>query len=209
MVEPSERQGNALDLIRDSGLPNIRIHKNKDRLGVLTNPWAGMNMAFDDGAEFAFVTEEDVIVSDDILEYVSWGREYFRDSETCMGLCANIKFPDPANPAQVFYAGFDPLGWGTWEGKWERYLKHSWDHDYSSGDPGGWDHNINHRILPKRNMNFAFPSVSRTDHVGKHEGVHMISEWFEASQAPTFQHHIDKQNFYFAQEYLPRPLDSV
>jgi len=197
MVEPSDRKQEMLDVINDSSLPNKTVVENNIRFGVLSNPWAGMNWAFEHGADFAFIAEEDVIVSDDILEYVEWCCEVFRDQESCIGVCANNRVAAPQDPAQVAQVQrFDPLGWGTWKDCWSSYLRDSWDHGYSSGSPSGWDHNINLRILPKLNKFFAFPFVSRSDHIGRQEGQHMVEENYEASRAPTFKARTEQCEFY-------------
>lgn len=207
MVEPSDKRDQQTELIRESGLTNKIRHLNPRRYGVLENPWYGFNLAFDRAkndsslSPFVFIAEEDVLVSSDIVEYIEFASTFDGDPH-CLGVCANTHRPDLQDPAQLCKsASFDPLGWGTWADRWDGLFRDTWDHDYSTGDNGvnaGWDHNINHRLIPRDPNNyFLFPAgQSRTDHVGILEGAHMIPEYFKDSQAPTFSLEVSPQNYY-------------
>lgn len=196
MVEPSDVRNEIVSLIANADLPNKVVHLNPELYGVLNNVWSGINGAFENGAEFAWVAEDDILVSDDILEYAGWARDTLEPLSHCMGACANTKRPDGENRTGVeMHTWFDPLGWGTWKNRWYEYLRDSWDHDYSSGEQSGWDWNLNLRVLPKCKMQFAFPMSSRTQHIGKDGGEHMKPEDYPLSLAPSFVEHREPVTF--------------
>lgn len=192
MIEPTPFKAEMKALISKYELENSIVHENPYCFGVLNNPWYGMNKAFEQGANFAFVAEEDVIVSDDILEYVEWCRDNTQ-APNVLGVCANQRAQAiPEDPNLVWKNHrFCPVGWGTWKLAWYQYLRESWDHNYTSGGrhDSGWDWNINLRVIPKHNQTFIWPAVSRTDHIGELGGQHMLPHDFAASTAPTFEAH--------------------
>lgn len=196
-VEPGKHHRHVLSMIYawlSAHQPDGFVLQNQHRLGVLRNPHMILDYAFGD-YEYVVLTEEDVVVSNDILEFFAHtGEKFASDVDKTLGICATEWSGAPPDlPHDTCYPvqNFSPLAWATWRDRWENILRDTWDLDYTSGpnppNQSGWDWNIG-RILNARDMYFMFPAVSRSLHIGKH-GVHITPEYFEASKAFSFLPH--------------------
>jgi hypothetical protein len=177
------------DWATEMDLNTVHVVQNSSRLGVLRNPWSAFSSAFGLGASFVVLVEEDVLVSNDVLEYMTKTSLEYSDNPNVLAVCA-ASFGPVGDPEATYLAqDFCPLIWGTWADRWRDILRDSWDHDYSTGNAdgsqAGWDWNIRKRILPQRDMVCVFPLVSRSLHIGRF-GAHMRPEEFAASQSPSF-----------------------
>lgn len=189
-VEPTPVAAQMAALAAAAGAAVVR---NPVRRGVLSNPWHALDHAFADGADFAVLAEDDVLVSDDVLEYFTWAAASFADAHL-LTVCA-ASFAPACAPGHeqhtVRTKQFCPLVWGTWADRWTGVLRESWDHDYSSGTPqapqSGWDWNINLRVMA--DWDALAPVASRSTHIGEHLGAHTTAATFPGSQAPTFRPH--------------------
>jgi hypothetical protein len=192
-VDPSDRTAEVLDVLREfRGLASV--HVNGSCLGVAGNPEAAMSRAFGRGADFVMLAEEDIVVSDDILEYFEWADRTFRHDKHVLAVCARSKNAAGHPQLVTVEPRFEVQGWGTWARQWESVLAPTWDFDYSTynGAPGneaGWDWNIATRVLPERQLKCVLPAVSRVSHIGLDEGVHTSPESFKADASPTFEAH--------------------
>jgi hypothetical protein len=186
-IEPSDKQ----EIIGDLAMAldtNVTTRVNETVLGVLTNPWNAINTAFTNDADFVVIAEDDVIVSQDILEYFQWtALEYQTSYKT---LCINA-FSDlgSGKANQLISVGhFSPLIWGIWRDRWEEHLRDTWDFDYSTGLPdgsqAGWDWNIN-RIITANDLRVIKPVQSRSNHIGLF-GTHMTPDLMQTSQGADF-----------------------
>lgn len=176
------------------------VHLNTHRRGVLTNPWHAVDTAFTAGATFVVLAEDDVLVSDDVLEYFTWAAATLADQHVLAVRACSMKptcHPDEDHVVDIGPT-FNPLVWGTWADRWTTVLRDTWDHDYSSGTAehpqSGWDWNIVLRV--KADWQFAGPRASRSTHIGKYGGAHMLPKDFAASEAPTFRPHRDPAPFH-------------
>lgn len=161
---------------------------NREQLGVLVHPWHCFNEMFELGAPFTVLAEDDIVVSSDIMEYFNWAAYEFAEDSNVLGVCAFTQECGKANEVRKSQ-GFSPLIWGTWKDRWDNILRDRWDKDYSTG-PGngveaGWDWEIN-RILKEKNMNFIFPKASRSNHIGRFNGTHMVESLFHTSISASF-----------------------
>jgi hypothetical protein len=151
---------------------NGTVQVNSTKQGVLKAPWTALEHTFTDkGIEYAFLAEEDVEVSNDVLEYVEFALVAGRSQIACAWSDEEDKPDDEALLRQWFC----PWGWATDRRTWQLELKDTWDTDYSTGDetgPGGWDCNIGLRLVGARDLKIMFPRQSRSQHIGKHLGVH-------------------------------------
>ena len=59
------------------------VSVNDQRLGCLRNTRRAMRLAFASGAAFAMLAEEDILVSEDVLEYFSWARDTYAARSRC------------------------------------------------------------------------------------------------------------------------------
>lgn len=194
-LEPGRRSERMSEIAQAAG---ATVSLNPQRRGVLSNPWHALDTAFAD-ADFVVLAEDDVLVSDDTLEFFTWAAQEFRD-ERVLGVCANTQAatcPPGAEQVVELNQRLCPLVWGTWADRWRDVLRDTWDHDYSSGTPtqpqSGWDWHINLRLLA--GWRTATPLASRSDHIGQYGGTHMRPADFPASVSPTFLAHREPAPF--------------
>lgn len=166
---------------------------NDHRLGVLKNPHAALTQAFDAGNEFVVLAEDDIVVSDDTLEYFEWAMEKYKEDKSVLAVLAfsrvPVTWPRLYSGAVARTKVFCPLVWGTWVDRWEDTIRPNWDLDYSTGtaDQGaGWDWNMM-RVAVAKNQDFIYPMASRSCHIGRFGGVHTNEFSFPESQAATFR----------------------
>lgn len=209
MLEPTEQQGacwtlvsqfcRALDrdtwrdLFLHGGAGSRTIWPNERRLGVLENPYQGLKLAFNSGAEYVVLAEDDVLVSRDVLAYHAWAAQEFapwnRQTPPPLAVCSH-QMEQRGDEYGVLRSGkFDPLVWGTWAEAWREVIEPTWDHDYSSGPGGGqqagWDWNIN-RQLTERGLTVVKPAQSRSQHIGEHGGTHCTPDLYPATVSRCF-----------------------
>lgn len=198
-LEPTRRLDAMYGIAAAHGLA---VHVNSARYGVLHHPWEIMDrMMLGSGADFTVIAEDDVLVSDDILEYFAWAAKRFAD-EHVLAVCAS-SFTENAEPGDfnraVSHSHFSPMCWGTWDDRWGSVLRDTWDHDYSSGTAAGpqsgWDWNLNLRVIPPGQWQVVSPVASRTDHIGA-VGTHTTALSFLESRSATFLQHRDPGEFH-------------
>lgn len=193
-IEPSPVMQNMIEeisLFMEDTSVEARLIVNPERYGVLHHPWVALeNLFVNDGYDFVVRTEDDLIVSDDILEYFSWAAEtYVQDEDvaTVHGMSFSQEEGSPSKVSRI--PGFNPWIWGTWANRWKEYISPSWDHDYSTfnvfpGNQSGWDWNLNTRVFPALKFVGIYPDQSRVDNIGVW-GTHGTAENF--APAPTFR----------------------
>jgi hypothetical protein len=182
-IEPGELEGEVYDLLwrfyEESQHPTMEIIVNPQPYGVLHHPWVAFEELFAAGYDFVVRAEDDLVVSDDILEYFTWASEYFASADSVATVHAFAGGHGDAS-AVVVHPSFNPWIWGTWRGVWDGLIGPTWDHDYSTfndfpGNQSGWDWNLNTRVFPAEGMSGAYPLSSRVNNIGVH-GVHGTPE---------------------------------
>lgn len=169
-----------------SDFRSITIIENPERYGVLHHPWRGFDALFEEGYDFVARTEDDLIVSDDVLELLSWQAENLADLPDVATAHACNLGKELDEDVVYLFRDFNPLVWGTWRDRWYEFIRDTWDHDYSTfnGVPGvhsGWDWNLNTRILPARGAVSAFPGTSRVHNIGI-VGTHSTPENYHTAE---------------------------
>ena len=191
-IEPGPLQGEIYDLLwhfqEESQHPTMDIIVNPERYGVLHHPWVAFDELFAEGYDFVVRTEDDLVVSDDILEYFTWASEYYASADSVATVHASTELDREPEAVQE-QASFNPWVWGTWRETWTGLIGPTWDHDYSTyndfpGNQSGWDWNLDTRVLPKYGLRGAFPGKSRVRNIGV-VGVHGTPENHYTS--PSFQ----------------------
>lgn len=186
-IEPSEKEDEIAEIAMGLNT-TVTTYYNPDRLGVLINPWNALNNAFLNGADFVVLAEDDIIVSQDILEYFEFTSLEYETSYDVLAINAFSDMGGGKPGDMIETRAFSPLIWGTWHNRWEQHLRDSWDKDYSTGLPdgsqAGWDWNIN-RILQNEQMRIIKPLQSRSSHIGLF-GTHMTPDLMPASQGVDF-----------------------
>lgn len=188
-IEPSEIENDIADIAMrlDTTVTTVI---NPEKLGVLVNPWTALNTAFEiNGADFVVLAEDDVVVSQDILEMFEWTSEEYATAKGMLCVTAFSQIGGGKANQLVRSQKFSPLVWGVWRRHWFDYLRDTWDKDYSTGNPdgseAGWDWNIN-RILVANDLAVLQPLHSRSDHIGEYLGTHMTPDLFESSRGINF-----------------------
>ena len=212
-LDASGRQDQMINVIqtarRDHGLP-IVVHLNQDQdgrpaqFGVSINPVEGGTLVFREfpTVDYLVMAEEDLIVADDTLRYLSWADETFRDNPEVLIACAHSPDnPDPeADPAAVvLQRRFRCWIWATWRDRWFGTLEPTWDRAYytgnvETGQQAGFDWNIDLRVIhghdphtKGRKYLCALPLASRSQNKGKFEGVHADPTAYEGTLNPSFR----------------------
>ena len=167
---------------------DVRTILNLEVQGCARNTWNGFNDLFNK-YDFVILTEDDILPSTDVLEYFAFLERKYRDDEEVAVISANYELEgyDPYLVSKVEI--FRGIIWGTWRNMWERYIKDTWDFDYSTGEnggPSGWDWNLTLRVLPKNNLKTLVPHSARSQHIGVH-GIHCQPEIFDSTQMQSFK----------------------
>lgn len=197
-IEPSELSGVMSDLFLQL-TANVTLRVNQTLQGVLVNPWNALDAAFSRGADFVVLAEDDVVVSQDVLEYFEWASVEYQTGHNV--LCVNAFSQlggGKVNQVTLDDPKFSPLVWGVWKDRWYNILRDTWDKDYSTGledgSQAGWDWNIN-RIITNNSMKVVKPLHSRSDHIGEELGTHMTPELFPTSRGTAFKAFRGRQRY--------------
>jgi hypothetical protein len=210
MLEPTHKTQDAYDLIKAIGPKIQAIHVNENRLGVLRNPWTGVNLAVEKlTAEYIVLAENDIEVSTDVLEYQRWAAETYRSDPQILGACSWSDAQDNPTDHVVAATDFCPLTWGTWADRWQNVFRDTWDLSYSTGVGGhqaGWDWNIRLRVMGDRK--FLFPRESRCTHIGVW-GAHCRPEQYADTRAKSYVHDRPATDYKLvgADFRIPWPID--
>jgi hypothetical protein len=201
-VEPSAARDEVVDqvdaFVRRTGHADTEVVLNPTRLGVLENPYVHLDALFRAGHGFVVRAEDDLLVSDDVLELFGHvERAYVGDPAVATAHAFSPGARGPGPDELVRSAEFCPWVWGTWRDRWLDLVGPTWDRDYSTYNvsPGfetGWDWNLNTRVLPAHGLHAVAPAVSRVRNIGE-VGEHGTPE--DLVPAPTFVPHQPPQRF--------------
>jgi hypothetical protein len=187
-IEPSDQQDSIVDIALRLNT-EVTTVINETLQGVLVNPWNAIDTAFTDGADFVVLAEDDVVVSQDTLEFFEWASIEYETSHKVMMVNAFSQEGDGKDNQVVPAGSFSPLVWGLWRNRWYDTFRDTWDKDYSTGNPdgseAGWDWNIN-RILAANQQYVIRPINSRSDHIGEYAGTHMTPELYGTSRGASY-----------------------
>jgi hypothetical protein len=151
---------------------------------------------------FVVCGDEDIVVSDDILEYMRWAASRFQPDGRVIISCAHNKGttgwdppvpPDDAEASQTavrLMHYFNPWVWGTWADRWADTVRPRWDWECNSGgaNDSGYDHNIQRRILPAVGGVCTVPDASRSQNIGRYEGWASNETTWAFSQSRSFRY---------------------
>jgi hypothetical protein len=137
-------------------------------LGCLQNTRRAMERALSVGGDgFAVLAEEDIEVSDDILEYFTWASERYRDDPGVLAVCAHTRSSKMADHTAVVRASwFAPLAWGTWKDRWDSVLAPAWGPQEGSNNSESWDNKLK-QVIVSGGYQAVFPIRSRSLHIGE------------------------------------------
>jgi hypothetical protein len=163
---------------------DVHLEVNDERRGVLANPHHALSGAFATGAGFVVLAEEDIVVADDVCEFLAAQP----DDPEVLAVCAFSGLAAPQPPDVVADAPFSPWVWGTWADRWHGLLAPRW-FDAARAPDGeggnGFDFGIV-RLQEAARLRVLAPLASRSDNIGREGGVHALPEEFDQTRAPTF-----------------------
>lgn len=168
---------------------DVHLEVNDERRGVLANPHHALAGAFATGAGFVVLAEEDIVVADDVCEFLAAQP----DDPEVLALCAFSALVAPQPADVVADAPFSPWVWGTWADRWHDLLGPRWFDAARAphGEGGnGFDFGIV-RLQEAAGLRVLGPLASRSDNIGREGGVHALPEEFEETRATTFAAHRD------------------
>jgi hypothetical protein len=162
--------------------------------GVLVNPWIALSSVFTAGHDFAVLAEEDMVVSSDVIEYLSWASHEFEDDESVLAVSAHQHQVQPPGDlcATVKAGHFPGWVWGTWWDRWQA-IGPDWDKDYSHR---GWDHRLTDWWCKELGYQVVTPCVTRVQHIGQHGGTHCTPQMFEGLLAEGFRRQVPPQPYH-------------
>lgn len=172
-VEASDKLEEVLSVIEsfknNIGVP-VGIIINDPKSGVGKNQQEALSISFDGmNSDATIMAEDDIIVSNDIIEYFEYVFSKYEHDEEVLAACSHRYTEGDLGTLIIKDKSFDPWIWGIWKAKWEKYLKNDWDlEQFKLGDRvlGGFDYHIVYRILPKHGLVSVFPSATRSKHIG-------------------------------------------
>jgi hypothetical protein len=179
---------------------NLAVYEDDGNLG----PWRVNANAFirafeDPKVDFVFMAEEDILVADDVLEYIGWAHEEFADDKEVLVVNAHsrcgqgwdgpdVKDDPDADPAIVrLMPYFNQWGWGTWRDRFEGVLLPQWDYDGTSGTAMQSGHDWNIHLRSMRGHVAVTPDASRTQHIGDKEAWAANEYTLSWSKAASFR----------------------
>lgn len=185
-IDPSDFTHEILNICEGSVLP-IKTFVNPVKRGALGNPWWAAERAFEAGAEFVVVGEDDTVVSKDVLRFFRFCAEKYKHDSRVFAVCSWNwgKEKDKHmcdDPAHLTTTMFHSAVWGTWKDRWHYQMRDTWDFNYLNK---GWDHNFNDNIM-KEDQVCLHPCVGRSQHIGE-RGTHTHAHNFEYLQSARFE----------------------
>lgn len=138
----------------------VSIVRAPEHLGCNANTRRAMELGLSANS-FAVLAEEDIEVSEDVIEYFEWASERYREDETVLAVCAHVKSSTGADDEVVRAPWFSPLIWGTWADRWENLLAGPWK-DYTDS----WDALVR-SVCHDRQLQCVYPARSRSLHYGE------------------------------------------
>lgn len=158
------------------------------------------------GPAAVICAEEDLVVSDDVLEYMQWALNRFVSDPAVVTVLAHDVggqgWDIPGIGQQGFGAAqdraalqcyFNPWVWATWCGPRLDFLLARWDWDATKG-PVGWQHGYDwqiRRVLLEQGLLSVVPAASRSQNIGRDGGVYARPELFDQTQSASFRKHRD------------------
>jgi len=135
---------------------NLTLIKRKKNLGSKMNITSGITESFKYFNKL-IILEDDLVLSEYFLEYMSDGLEYFEGSKQVYHVsgCSLIENTPTLDPYFTMY--MNCWGWGTWRDKWEQICLNAASHKYDMNEEEVRDFNLNnshdfHRqLLENRN----------------------------------------------------------
>lgn len=153
----------------------------KKKLGCNYNVKRALDIAWEDNPDFVLLIEDDIIISDDALQYVEWAAKKYKDdlSVRTVGLWKSKNgwdFSKPLSKSEMFKINeqvwFTCWGWGTWGDRWKE-MKDTWTTGNDSHKTS-WDVVLYNHLKERKEV---VPSISRAYNCGEFGGTHRGRAW--------------------------------
>ena len=182
MIFQCEPHQDMVDLIAGGAryAAQARINVNSRQLGCSGNTRQALLSGFETGADFVIAGEDDGIVTADLLEYMTWAAEAYRDDKDVMAVCTFQDHP-PQDTAEVRRVEwFFPPVWGTWADRFSE-VEAGWPRV----DSIDWARYLHADCMKPRGQVVIQPMATRSQQIG---------EW-GTYQRGSLQEAWDKQQF--------------
>jgi hypothetical protein len=158
-------------------IPDVAEQKR----GCNYNVRRALELAWEDNPDFVLMIEDDIIISDDALQYIEWAAEKYKDDQfvRTIGLWKSKNgwdFDKPLTKSilsrideQVWFSCW---GWGTWRNRWEEMLA-TWTTGDDSHDTS-WDVVLYSHLGGRKEI---VPAISRAYNCGEFNGTHRGKAW--------------------------------
>lgn len=189
----------AMEAAADYRLP-VRVELDDPEDALIKGPDRALGKAIngsfnDPQCGYVIECDEDIIVSDDALEYFAWAR-----SLNPAAVCAHNNLGQGWSPVwDDTQAEQDAVrllpeytSWcsGFTREEWQDIWLPQWDWNRDSGpqwDQHGWEWQMHRQA--NAGVLVAIPDASRCLNIGEHDGLFSLPGQFEASQAKSFRLH--------------------
>jgi hypothetical protein len=207
------REPDMTSVVSESPLaPAAEIWPDSDRAHQVHGPHTAVGEAIErafsrPACQFAVVSDEDIVVSDDTLDYFAWARAQDTDMACAHNNLGQAWSPDwddtGADQAAVrILPEFTGWCWGVTRHAWDRVIAPEWDWDESSGEKSterGYDWQC-HRLAVREQLRVAIPDASRAQNIGQHGGVYAVPSRFAATLAASFRERRGHVGYQLAEE---------
>jgi hypothetical protein len=157
----------------------MSIRASMEKLGCNKNVRSALDIAWEDNPDFVLMIEDDVVISDDALQYIEWAAEKYKNDQSVrtIGLWGYENKPEV--PVSLKNAGkvkrqnfFTCWGWGTWSDRWSE-IKENWTTGNDSHDTS-WDVVMSQNLGDRVEI---LPAISRAYNCGDDFGTHRGRSW--------------------------------
>jgi hypothetical protein len=144
----------------------VRYSSTAKPLGCAGNTRRALDEAFSSfDSDFIILAEEDVVVSNAILDYFTWAAQAYEADSQVAAVCAHAHTSQAApglSSGVVRRSWFNPLIWGTWRDRWP-FIRAAWD-TLPAG--AAWDSWLR-GYFQEHSAQAIFPLRSLSQHIGK------------------------------------------
>ena len=166
-----------------------RINVNSRQLGCSGNTRQALLSGFETGADFVIAGEDDGIVTADLLEYMTWAAERYRDDKDVMAVCTFQDHP-PQDTAEVRRVEwFFPPVWGTWADRFSE-VEAGWPRV----DSIDWARYLHADCMKPKGQVVIQPMATRSQQIGEY-GTYQRGSLQEAWDKQQFTAAIGPQSY--------------
>jgi GNT-I family protein len=156
------------------------------------------------------LTEEDIEVSSDALEYFLWALSRWEHDQSVLTVCAHDEGGQGWHVPGIGARGagrpqdavrlvddFNPWCWATWRSR-VPFLLERWDWDATLGGPMPTQHGYDWQIrflVHAFGLRSVAPDASRSQNIGRDGGVYAKPELFDQTLAASYRRHRDPTEY--------------